>query len=78
MLFNSSVYISRHPVRLADKNCDLSVITLFTSDPVNSCVNMDGQNPFHVLISFFLSSGFLNLKKLQPRDKPKKKFYYVY
>ncbi len=29
MLFNSSVYISRHPVRLADKNCDVSVITLY-------------------------------------------------
>ncbi len=26
MLFNSSVYISRHPVRLADKNCDVSVL----------------------------------------------------
>ncbi len=30
MLFNSSVYISRHPVRLADKNCDVSVITLYS------------------------------------------------
>ncbi len=29
MLFNSSVYTSRHPVRLADKNCDVSVITLY-------------------------------------------------
>ncbi len=29
MLFNSSVYIIRHPVRLADKNCDISVITLY-------------------------------------------------
>ncbi len=29
MLFNSSVYISCHPVRLADKNCDVSVITLY-------------------------------------------------
>ncbi len=29
MLFNSSVYISRHTVRLADKNCDVSVITLY-------------------------------------------------
>ncbi len=31
MLFNSSVYISRHPVRLADKNCDVSVITLLAN-----------------------------------------------
>ncbi len=36
MLFNSSVYISRHPVRLADKNCDVSVITLYAARPVSS------------------------------------------
>ncbi len=29
MLFNSSVHLSHPPVRLADKNCDVSVITLF-------------------------------------------------
>ncbi len=32
MLFNSSVHISRHPVRLVDKNCDVSVITLLVCD----------------------------------------------
>ncbi len=31
MLFHSSVYISRHQVRLADKNCDVSVITLYAA-----------------------------------------------
>ncbi len=30
MPFNSSVYISRHPVRLADKNCDISRPVRFT------------------------------------------------
>ncbi len=39
MLFNSSVYIGRHPVRLADKNCDASVINLY----IKNMYRLDGR-----------------------------------
>ncbi len=48
MLLNSSVYISCHPVRLADKNCDVSVITLYPKQARNLARRI--MSPYKLLI----------------------------